>query len=118
MEVWRDAMALAKEVYVATAKFPSEERFGLVNQMRRAAVSIPSNIAEGHARSSTTEFQRFVLIAMGSVAELETQVRISLDLDYLGGELTEALLDQLDSVGKRLRALHKALAKRKECVQR
>jgi four helix bundle protein len=71
---------------LATSGFPSEEKFGLVNQMRRSAVSIPSNIAEGHARSSTVEFQRFISIAMGSVAELETQVILSTELEYLAGE--------------------------------
>jgi hypothetical protein len=67
LEVWQKGIVLTRSIYQAT----TEEKFGLVNQMRRAAVSIPSNVAEGHARSSTAEFQRFIMIAMGSVAELE-----------------------------------------------
>jgi four helix bundle protein len=76
-------MEIVKDVYRATAAFPPDERFGLTNQMRRAAVSVPSNLAEGHARFSTSEFQRFILIAMGSVAELETQVILSDELGHL-----------------------------------
>jgi len=112
LEVWQKAMALAKNIYRATVDFPSEERFGLVNQMRRAAVSIPSNIAEGHARSGAREFQRFVSIALGSVAELETQVILSTDLSYLVNQTKEDLLRQLDTVGKMLRGLHKSLETR------
>jgi four helix bundle protein len=110
LAVWQRAMDLAKNIYRATAHFPNEERFGLVNQMRRAAVSIPSNIAEGHARSGAREFQRFVSIALGSVAELETQVILSTDLGYLENQTKEDLLLQLDTVGKMLRGLHKSLA--------
>ena len=105
-------MALAKNVYRATIDFPSEERFGLVNQMRRAAVSIPSDIAEGHARSGVREFQRFVSIALGSVAELETQIILSTDLSYLVNQAKEDLLLQPDTVGKMLRGLHKSLETR------
>jgi four helix bundle protein len=83
LEVWQKAMALTKNIYQVTSSFPSEERFGLVNQMRRAAVSIPSNLAEGHARAGVGEFRYFVSIAMGSTAELETQVLLSAELGYL-----------------------------------
>jgi len=72
LEVWQKGMALVKEVYQFTTHFPSEEKFSLVNRMRRAAVSIPSNLAEGQARSTTGQFQHFIYIALGSVAELET----------------------------------------------
>jgi len=112
LEVWQLAMTLAKQMYEITAAFPSDERFGLVNQMRRAAVSIPSNIAEGHARSSTAEFQRFIMIAMGSVAELETQVLLSLDLGFLNLDQQEQLMPKLDQIGKMLRGLHQSLARR------
>ena len=103
-------MALAKDVYSFTAPYPHEEKFGLVSQMRRAAVSIPSNLAEGHARSGGGEFKHFISIAMGSVAELETQVTLSTDLGYLSKERESNLLAQLDTVGKMLRGLHRALA--------
>jgi four helix bundle protein len=112
LEVWQKAMTVAKMVYQATAGFPGEEKFGLVNQMRRAAVSIPSNIAEGHARSSTVEFQRFLSIAMGSVAELETQVILSYELGYLADENQQELLKELDDIGKMLRGLYRSLGNR------
>ena len=105
-------MALAKEVYKATSCLPKDERFGLVSQMRRAAVSIPSNIAEGPARSGTGEFKHFVSIAMGSVAELETQIIFSVDLGYLEKNIGTALLDQLDIIGRMSRGLYKALEAR------
>lgn len=114
LEVWQKAMALTKAIYQATTTFPSEERFGLVNQVRRAAVSIPSNLAEGHARAGVGEFRHFVSIAMGSTAELETQVLLSADLGYLNTQAKNILLSQLDIVGKMLRGLHKSLGARKQ----
>src|SRR5712671_6514673 len=74
LDVWRSSMDLATAIYSLTKRLPNSERFGLVNQMRRAAVSVPSNIAEGAARGSSADFARFLLIARGSVAELETQL--------------------------------------------
>lgn len=109
LEVWQKAMSLARDLYQATAGFPREERFGLINQMRRAAVSIPSNLAEGHARSGTSEFRHFVSIAMGSTAELETQVLLSADLGYLKTQVRDNLLSQLDAIGKMLRGLYRSL---------
>ena len=82
--MWQKGMTLAKEVYLLTVPFPSDEKYGLVGQMRRAAVSVPSNIAEGQARASTREFLRFLSHASGSLAELETQLLLSVDLDYCG----------------------------------
>ncbi len=113
LKVWQEAMDLAKRIYGATAKFPLEERFGLANQMRRGAVSIASNLAEGHARSGTAEFQRFVSIALGCVAELETQVILSGDLCYLEPPTVAQLLKQLDTIGKMSRGLAHSLARRK-----
>jgi four helix bundle protein len=80
--VWRKSMAVVKSVYVVTRQFPKIENYGITNQMRRAAVSIPSNIAEGKSRQGDKEFARFLLIARGSLAELETQLLISQDLFY------------------------------------
>jgi four helix bundle protein len=78
---WReDGIRLVKDVYLLTQRFPSEERFGLVSQMRRAVVSVPSNIAEGQARRSTAEFVQFLSISQGSLAELETQLNVSIEL--------------------------------------
>jgi four helix bundle protein len=114
LEVWRKAMSLAKAVYIATSSYPKEEKFGLVSQMRRAAISIPSNLAEGHARSGSAEFRHFISIAMGSVAELETQVILSMDFGYLSENTEGFLLNQLDEVGKMLRGLDKSLSIRRE----
>ena len=112
LEVWQKSMVLAKEVYQVTSSFPTDEKFGLTNQMRRAAVSIPSNLAEGHARSGTQEFKHFISIAIGSVAELETQILLSVELGYLNRDRENDLLVELDTIGKMLRGLHKALVKK------
>jgi four helix bundle protein len=80
--IWQKGMLLAKGVYGLTASFPADERFGLVSQMRRAAISVPSNIAEGQARHGTREFLQFLSHASGSLAELETQLPLSIDLAY------------------------------------
>ncbi|HYH85814.1 MAG TPA: four helix bundle protein [Pyrinomonadaceae bacterium] len=109
LEVWRKAMSLTREIYTATALYPNEEKFGLVSQMRRAAVSIPSNLAEGHARRGAGEFKHFISIATGSVAELETQVILSADLGFLDRSMENDLLRRLDEIGKMLRGLYKSL---------
>jgi four helix bundle protein len=112
LEVWQKSVLITKNVYQATGTFPTEEKFGLVNQMRRAAISIASNIAEGHARLSTAEYRRFISIAMGSVAELETQVIISTELGFLADSTRNDLLKRLDDIGRMLRGLHQALSHR------
>lgn len=81
---WQEAMALAKSVYALTAAFPREETYGLTAQMRRAAVSIPSNIAEGAARATRKELLQFLHIARGSLSELDTQLRLAKDFGYTG----------------------------------
>ena len=83
LDAWKMGMDLVEETYLITRSFPDHEKYGLINQIRRAAVSIPSNIAEGSARFSDKEFIRFLYIALGSVSELETQLLISLRLKYL-----------------------------------
>jgi len=82
LEVWRDAMSLVESVYRVTRQFPEDERFGLTTQLRRAAVSVPSNIAEGAARRSTMDYLRFLSIARGSLSELDTQLQIAQRLNY------------------------------------
>ncbi|MCD9096638.1 four helix bundle protein [Luteimonas fraxinea] len=82
LKVWQEAMVLATEIYAATASFPNDERFGLVSQLRRAAVSVPSNIAEGCARASDRELLHFLHVARGSLAELDTQLRLSERLGF------------------------------------
>ena len=83
LKVWQASMALAAAIYGVTKKFPQDERYGLTAQLRRAAVSVPSNIAEGHARESTKEYLHHLSIAQGSLAEVETQVMLAMRLDYL-----------------------------------
>jgi len=113
LEVWRKAMELAKRIYQITSKFPGDERFGLTNQLRRAAVSIPSNLAEGHSRSGPGDFSRFISISMGSVAEVETQVILSSELGYLAVETSSEVLSDLDVLGKMLRGLSKSITRRR-----
>lgn len=104
---WQEAMKLVAEVYQETAIFPREERYGLTSQIRRAAVSIPSNIAEGSARNTTRELVQFLGIATGSLAELETQLEIGKMLKFLPDD-TE-IIRQLHRVGRLLSALRTAL---------
>jgi four helix bundle protein len=103
--VWREGIGLVKNIYEATASFPDNERFGLISQLRRAAVSIPSNIAEGHIRGHKTEFRQFLFFALGSVAELETQLIIAKELGYLREEAFENLVGKIHPLGKRIRTL-------------
>lgn len=95
LEAWQEAMVLVKKVYSVTNSFPKEEIYGLTNQMRRCAVSIPSNIAEGAARDSNLEFVRFLTIARRSLSELETQLLIARDLGY---SCDDQILTQVDKI--------------------
>ena len=105
LDAWKNSMELCKEIYWVTANFPSEEKFGLITQMRRAAVSIPSNIAEGAARNHKKEFIQFLYMAIGSLSELETQIIISQELDYLKPEQTDILNQKMMIINKRLQGL-------------
>jgi len=91
--VWQKGIRLVKQIYQLTGEFPSSEKYGLVAQMRRAAVSVPSNIAEGQARHTTKEFIQFVSYAEGSAAELETQIIIAIELGYCSNPKVQAALD-------------------------
>jgi len=102
-------MTLVTEVYKTTKQFPPEELFGLTSQMRRAAVSIPSNIAEGHDRASSGEFRQFLGQARGSVAELETQILVALNLSYLSETEAATLLEVVKEVGRLLNGLMAAI---------
>lgn len=107
LDVWRDAMLLVETVYRHTSTFPDSERFGLTAQIRRAAVSIPSNIAEGAARRSTADYLRFLSIARGSLSELDTQIQLASRLSFAG--MDRVLLDLLDRTFARLNALIRSL---------
>lgn len=95
-------MQLVTEIYQHTQKFPKEERYDLVSQIRRAAVSIPSNIAEGSQRSTPKDFAHFILIAKGSLAELNTQILLSQNLGYISVENTKSLLPKIEEINKML----------------
>jgi four helix bundle protein len=110
--LWQKAMALATEVHRLTAALPRHEMFGLSSQLRRAAVSIPSNVAEGAARRTTREFLSFLHIARGSFAELETQLHLALDIGYLGDAALAPVLGRLDEVGRLLNAVIVGLRRR------
>ena len=97
---WKKAMVLVEEIYCATEVFPREERYGLMSQLRRAAVSVPSNIAEGQARYSRREFHHFLNNARGSLAEVETQIVLANDLGHLALKETNALLLKTSELGR------------------
>ncbi len=107
--VWQRAMEVAKLTYLIVKKLPKEETYSISDQMRRAAVSIPSNIAEGHARNSTREFIHFLSIANGSKAELQTQLMICVQVGYLADTDISELINKLDEVGRMIHALSRAL---------
>ncbi len=102
-------MRLAEEVYRLSASFPKHEVYGLASQVQRPAVSVPSNVAEGHGRNSSKEFQHFLGIASGSLAELETQLILAQRLGYLTEELINPVLQVSDETGKMLKGLQKSL---------
>jgi four helix bundle protein len=111
LETWQRAMDLVAEVYEETKKFPREELYGLTNQMRRASVSIPSNIAEGQGRDSVKEFLHHLAIADGSLCETETQILIATRLKYLEAASTAKLLSRTGEVGRLLNGLSRSLAR-------
>jgi four helix bundle protein len=113
LEVWRQAMDWTLGIYEATAHWPSDERFGLISQIRRASVSVASNIAEGTARRSTGEFIQFVGMARGSLAESETQLILAQRLGYLPEADARALLASSRDISRMLVALSASLTRRK-----
>ncbi|MFB3920644.1 MAG: four helix bundle protein [Terriglobia bacterium] len=109
--VWQKGMKLVKEIYRVTRAFPADERFGLVSQMRRAAVSIPSNISEGQARRSTTEFIQFISQAEGSVAELDTQLILAVELGCCPVGDAAPAMELISELKKMLNGLRRSLSK-------
>ncbi|NBL63920.1 four helix bundle protein [Flavobacterium sp. NST-5] len=100
LEIWKKSRKFCSEIYNTTADFPSEEKFGLTNQLRRASVSIPSNIAEGSARNSQKDFARFLEIAIGSAYEIETQLLIASDLGFLNIDDLNRLINKIEEIIK------------------
>ena len=109
LNVWQKSYNICIELYKLTRSFPNEEKFGLTSQMRRVAISVPSNIAEGYGRKTIPDYVRCLYIAYGSICELETQTLLSGDLQYLNNEDQVVLLDKIKEVERMLMALIKSL---------
>lgn len=112
LDVWKKAMDLVDSIYDITTGFPKEEQYGLTSQIRRAAISIPSNISEGSARNSTKDFLRFLSITLGSAAELDTQIRIAERRNFCTQEQSATLQNQLSEIGRMTRGLQKSLSQK------
>jgi four helix bundle protein len=109
---WQKSMVMVERAYALSQEFPSDERFGLTSQIRRAAVSVPSNIAEGRGRDSTREFVHHLSMAYGALMEVETQVLIGSELGYLKKEVVSAFLEQSAETGRIINGLMRALRKK------
>ena len=109
LRVWQAGIDPVRKIYELTSRFPRNEVYGLASQMQRAAVSVPSNIAEGHARESTKEYLQHLSIAQTSLAELETQLEIAKQLNYIFEESAAGLFGEATSLGRQLFALRNAL---------
>ena len=109
LDVWNLGKEIVVDIYTLTKSFPKEELYGLTSQMRRAAVSLPSNISEGFNRFHNKEYKQFLYIALGSCAELETQMEVSFDLGYISGEFKDGILEKIDHESRMLRNLIKKL---------
>jgi four helix bundle protein len=112
LRIWQQGIELVTSIYMMTKAFPKDEVFGLVSQMRRAAVSVPSNIVEGYARGTDREKLHFLRISSGSMSEIETQLMLSLNLGYISQEVYDELSERVTSVWKQLNALISSLKKR------
>jgi len=109
LQIWQRGRLLAKEVQKMTEQFPKEERYGLTSQMRNCSRSIASNIAEGSQRSTNKDFANFILIAKGSLAELETQIIMALDYGYISKQEHDRTIMDIDELGKMIYTFHKRL---------
>ncbi|MES2872182.1 MAG: four helix bundle protein [Bacteroidota bacterium] len=109
LTIWQNAMILAKEVYITTATFPKEEKYGLISQINRCSVSVPSNIAEGSSRSSNKEFAHFIKISLGSLFELETQLTLSNEFGIINNEVLDDLTSKIVTLQRMLLGFIKTL---------
>ncbi|HEY0925501.1 four helix bundle protein [Brevundimonas sp.] len=109
LTVWRDGIALVKACYLVTRSFPKDEPFGLTSQIRRSAVSVPANVAEGYGRGTRKDYVRHLMIAQGSLKELETHLIIAAEVELVGRAQTEPVLDRCDQLGRGLGALIRSL---------
>lgn len=108
-EMYINSKVLVKEVYILTADFPDSEKFGLISQLRRAAISISANIAEGAGRQTDKDFRNFLFIALGSAFEVEALIDLSIDLDYMKKESQLGLLDRINHIQRQLNSFIKKL---------
>jgi four helix bundle protein len=111
LKVWQEAMLLAKEIYTITKFFPVEEKYGLTSQINRSTISIPSNIAEGAGRSSNIDFNQFLNVALGSAFELETQLLLSNEFNFITKEQTQLLTEKVCKVQKMINGLKTSIIK-------
>ena len=105
LDVWKNSIELVTEIYRISKDFPKDEMYGLTSQIRRAAVSVPSNIAEGAGRKHKKEFIQFLFVARGSLSELETQITISLNLEYISLSVHDELTEKITIIRKQLHGL-------------
>jgi four helix bundle protein len=115
--VWQLGMKIAKEIYSLTKHFPKQEIYGLISQIQRAAVSVPANIAEGHARDSTKEFLHHISIAQGSLAELETHLLLATELEYCTRSMIGQTLKRCSEESKMLASLRRSLKAKSSAVK-
>jgi four helix bundle protein len=116
LEIWKKSVELVKDIYIITKDFPKSETYTLVDQIRRASLSIPSNIAEGYSRQNKREFKQFLFVALGSLAELETQLIIAEKLGYLDNQKLNKFLSELDVMGKMTRGNQEVIGQRKQSI--
>jgi len=109
LEIWKTGIDVVRDIYLLTEKFPKHEIYGIVSQMRRSAISIPSNVAEGFKRYHNKEYKQFLYVTLGSCAELETQITIAKELRYITSDSETMLLDKLDHIGRMISNLLKKL---------
>ena len=109
LKFWQLSRAFCKEIYHVTNTFPEEEKFGLISQLRRASVSVPSNIAEGASRRSNKDFSRFLMVSLGSCYEIETQLLISFDLNFIAKDKLEELIYSLNQIIKMMSKFNSSL---------
>jgi four helix bundle protein len=109
LKIWQRSMALAQQVYIASNQFPDSEKFGLTSQVRRASVSVPSNIAEGYYRNSAKDYAHFLSIARGSLMEIETQLDLACRFSYFSMERFETLAQEIGEIDRMISALQSKL---------
>jgi len=109
LEIWKRSMDLVAEIYLITKQFPKEELYTLTSQIRRAAISIPSNIAEGRSKRSTKDYMRFLNVSYGSLSELETQLMIGQKLGYIASNKLDPMLDETANIGRMINGLLSSL---------